>query len=262
MHFIVCIKQVLDPEMPVSSFRIDEEHMRVIPAQGIPPVISTFDENALEAALQLKEIHGGKVTAISLGYKLSRPIIKKSLSAGADDLLILDDPAFENMDSFATARVLARAITRLGDYDLILTGRQAADWDAGITGQALSEELDVPCITVARQIQLEDGLAIVERMVEDGYEIVESMLPCVITVSNDFGKLRPITIPGITQAKKKPVKELNATELGLNPVPASRCKLERLYVPSRMRTCKIIEEETPEKAGEALAERLHDQGII
>lgn len=262
MHFIVCIKQVLDPEMPVSLFRVDEELMRVIPAQGIPPVISTFDENALEAALQLKEIHGGKVTAISLGHKLSRPVIKKSLSAGADEMLILDDPAFENMDSFATARILAGAISKIGEYDLILTGRQAADWDAGITGQALSEELDVPCVTVARKIQLEAGLAIVERMVEDGCEVIESRLPCVITVSNDYGKLRQITMPGIMQARKKPVKEWKAADIELDPIPTSRCKLERLYVPSRKRTCKIIEEETPERAGEALAERLHDQGII
>ena len=152
MQIVVCIKQVLDPEMPSSSFKIDREERRVIPPQGTPPVLSPFDENALEAALRIKDGHGAKVIALSMGDKLARPVLRKTLAAGADELILLEDPAFEYTDSFTTAGVLAAAIRKIGDVEIIFTGRQAADWDSGITGCATAEELGVPCITVVRKV--------------------------------------------------------------------------------------------------------------
>ena len=150
MLIVVCVKQVLDPEMPRSVFKIDPQEKRVVPPRGTPPVLSPFDENALEAALRIKDQHGAKVIAMSMGSTLAQPVLRKTLAAGADELILLEDPAFQDVDSFASAGILAAAIRKIGDVDLVFTGRQAADWDSGITGCAIAEELGVPCITVVR----------------------------------------------------------------------------------------------------------------
>ena len=137
MNIVVCIKQVSDPEAPASAYKIDAESKRVI-LKGIPPVLSPFDENALEAALRIKDAHDSKVTVISMGRNLSKTVLMKSLAAGADELLLLEDVAFEEMDSYATAFILASAIRKSGQYALILTGREAADTNAGVVGEPIS----------------------------------------------------------------------------------------------------------------------------
>jgi len=254
MKIIVCVKQVMDPEMPVSSFQVDRAERKVFPPQGIPPVVSTFDENAIEAALRLKDKQGVEVLALSVGRKLSRPVVKKALSAGADALHLVEDSGFDDLDSFGIAEILAAAIKKIGAFDLVITGRQAADWDRGVTGSALAELLGVTCITVARKIEVEGGTVRVERVVDDGYEVVEASMPCVVTVTNDLGALRQITLPGIMQSKKKPVFEWKAGDLSLGKVPARRTELVDLFIPVRDTVCKLIEGETPEQAGEKLAE--------
>src|SRR5579883_737578 len=147
MDIVVCIKQVPDPEIPTSQFKVDEVAKRVVPPEGVAPVISTFDLHAIEAAIQLKEQHGGKVTVISLGPPSVRDALKRAIAMGCDAAVQLEDPAFEGGDSYATAVALAAAIKKLGTFDLVLTGRQAADWDSGQAPAALAELLDVaaPC---------------------------------------------------------------------------------------------------------------------
>lgn len=262
MQVIVCLKQVLDPEMPSSSFKIDPEKKCVLPPPGTPPVLSPYDENALEAALRLKDRHGARVTTLSLGNELARNVVKKSLAAGADELILLEDPIFAGLDSFANAEVLAAAIRRLGQYDLILTGRQAADWDVGITGLALAEALNLPAVTLARKIEVSNGKARVERVSPDGYEVVEAPLPCLITVDSDLGELRQITMPGILAAKKKPLREWGPADLNLSPGLSPRCELVDLYLPRREATCRIIEGQTPEEAAINLVEKLREEGLV
>ncbi|MDM8000222.1 MAG: electron transfer flavoprotein subunit beta/FixA family protein [Dehalococcoidia bacterium] len=261
MQIVVCVKQVLDPEMPRSAFKVDPEGKRVIPPKGTPPVISPFDENALEAALRLKDRHGGRVTVISAGNMLAQAVLRKTLAAGADELILLEDPSFQDLDSFATAGVLASAIRRIGDVQLVFTGRQAADWDAGITGCVLAEELGIPCITVARKVEISDGGAIVEREASDGSEIIETPLPCVITADSPLGELRPVTLPGLTAARKKPLHVWRAADLDLWPSPP-RCHLVDLYVPKHETVCEMIDGNTPEEAAVRLAGRLHEAGFL
>src|SRR4030042_6861129 len=134
MNIIVCCKQVPDPEAPPASFKIDAARNQVVPPPNVPPVISPFDENAVEAALKIKDKQGGKVTVISMGNNLSRDVVKKPLSMGADELILLEDPAFEGGDSWSNAYSLAAAIKTIGKYDIIFFGRQAADWDSGEVG--------------------------------------------------------------------------------------------------------------------------------
>ena len=137
MNIIVCIKQVPDPEGPQDCFAINPETVRVEP-RGIPPVLSLFDENALEAALRIKDAHGEevKITVVSVGRRISNAVLQKALAVGADDLVKVEGEAFESgsLDSFATASALAATIKQIDAYDLILAGRQAADWNAGQVG--------------------------------------------------------------------------------------------------------------------------------
>src|SRR5919202_3762773 len=124
MDIVVCIKQVPDPEIPTSQFRVDEAAKRVMPPEGVQPVVSTFDLHAIEAAIQVKEQHGGQVTALSLGPASVRDALKRAIAMGCDAAVQLEDPAFEGGDSYATATALAAAIRKVGPFDLVLTGRQ------------------------------------------------------------------------------------------------------------------------------------------
>jgi len=127
INIIVCVKQVLDPELPPSLFRINTETNKVIPPRGRTPVLSTFDENALEAALKIKDAQEANITVISMGSGLDEMILRETLAVGGDELIFLEDDSFQDADSYSTACVLAAAIQKVGAYDLILCGRQAAD---------------------------------------------------------------------------------------------------------------------------------------
>ncbi len=262
MQIVVCIKQVLDPEMPYSAFKIDADAKRVIPAQGTPPVISPYDENALEAALRVKDAYGATVIALSLGDRLARSVLRKSLAAGADELILIEDPANDGLDSFASASILAAAIRKLGGVDLVFTGRQAADWDTGIAGCAIAEELKMPCITVARKVDVQDGSVRVERLLYNGFEVIETPLPCVITVDSDLGELRQVTMQGLISAKKKQVNAWKLSDLKLKSPPPPRCELLTLWIPKRKRVCEIISGENAEDAAVKLANRLFEESML
>ena len=261
MQVVVCIKQVLDPEMPRSAFKIDPKEKRVVPPRGTPPVLSPFDENALEAALRVKDEHGAKVVAISMGSTLAQAVLRKTLAAGADELILVEDPMFQDLDSFATAGILVSAIRKIGDVDIVFTGRQAADWDSGITGCAIAEELGIPCITLARKVEMNDRRVRVERLSADGFEIVQATLPCVITVDSALGELRQVTLQGLSAARKKPLHVWKAADLHLPPLPP-RCELLDLYIPKRETVCEVIKGETPEEASARLADRLHEEHFL
>jgi len=156
---------MFDPEAPISTFRIDPEAKRAIPAPGVPPVLNPYDENCLEAALRIKEIHPSKITVISMGKDLPKAVVKKSLAAGADELVLLEDDILENLDGYATAYALAAAIKKIEEYDLILAGRQAADTNAGQVGSGIAEILGIPSVTMAQKVELVDGKVRVERVV-------------------------------------------------------------------------------------------------
>jgi electron transfer flavoprotein beta subunit len=254
MRVIVCVKQVMDPETPASSFRVDREKREVIPPSGTPPVVSTFDESAIEAALRLKDKNGAEVFSLSIGRKLSRPVVKKALSAGADELFLVEDEVLNDIDSFGAAQVLAESIKKIGDFDIIITGRQAADWDCGITGVALADLLGMPYVTVAQKIEVEAETVMVERVVDDGVEMVETSMPCLITVGNDLGQLRQITLPGINKAKKKPMTVWKASDIGFDKKPVPKLEMADLFIPTVDTVCEFIEAESSEEAAEKLAD--------
>jgi electron transfer flavoprotein beta subunit len=266
LNMIVCIKQVPDWEAPADTFKIDPERKKVIPPANIDPRISLFDEHAIEAALQLREKHGGKVTIVSLGPDFAQRAVKQAVAMGADEGILLKDPAFEDSDTYATAYLLAEAIRKIGAFDLILCGRQAADWDVGQVGLGVAELLGIPCVSIAQKLEVSDGRVTVERIVEGGYDVIEVGLPALITVSNEINKPRYPTLRGIMAAGKKQIPTWDAAALAIDPArigaAAAHAKVLRLYVPVHEAHCEFLEGDTDEEKGEKLALRLREAKLI
>ena len=266
MNMIVCCKQVIDPEAPPASFKVDASANKVAPPPGVPPVISPFDEQAVEAALRVKDAQGGKITAITLGTGLLRDVVKKPLSMGADELVLLEDEAFDEGDGWSTANALAMAIKKIGEYDLIFCGRQAADWDTGQVGSGIAEILGLPSVTLAKKVEITDGKARVERVTADGYEVVEVSLPALITVSNEIGQPRYPTIKGIMAAKSKQPIIWKPTDIGVDPsqvgATGRRTEILGLFQPVREDKCEIIDGESSEEAAANLALKLREAKIL
>ena len=263
LKIIVCIKLVPDPEGPPNAFKVDPDAKKMT-AVGLPPVISPFDENALEVALQLKEKHGGSVTAVSMGRKLAKPVLKKALGVGADDLIILEDERFNNeLDSYSTAYVLSSALEKIGAYDLIFAGRQASDWNSGQVGIILAEILKIPSISLAQKVSVEGSKVFVERLKRNGYEIVETSMPALITVDSQVGDLRYPPLQALIAARKRPLTQWGIAELEMDPG-----KLEDKRIlsfsppPSRERSCFLIKSESPEENAEILVNKLQEDKAI
>ena len=267
MHIIVCVKQVPDPEGPQSCFAINPETNRVEP-RGIPPVLNTFDESALEAALRIKDAGGEevKITVLTLGHKISKNVMLKALAPGADELIQVEDETFApgRLDSHGTARALAAAIKKAGEVDLVLAGRQAADWNAGQVGITLALELGMPVVTLASTMEFQEGFLLAERALLDRHEKVKCSLPAVVMVSSEIGVLRYPSLLQIKAAKKKPAVSWSAGDVGFDAQAArNRLTVRRLYEPElRSRDCVMIDGESPEEAGERLAQRLRQDGVV
>ena len=267
MHFVVCAKQIPDPETPPAAFRIDEAKNEVIPAQGISPVLSQFDGMAAEAALRIVEAAGeGRITVISLGQESAQAAIKQVLAMGADEGILLEDEALQGGDSYTTARTLAAAIEHLGDVDAVFCGRQAADWDMGQVGIGIAELLGWPAAIIGKDVQVDDGNLDVQRVLADGFETVSMPMPAVVTISNEIGDPRYPKLQQIMQAAKKTVTRLGASDLGLDPSTVgdagARLKLERLFIPELGGEVEMMEGETAAEQAQALARTLREAKIL
>jgi len=250
MKIIVCAKQIPDPEAPLSDVSVNSEKMEVI--VDAPQVISPFDENALEAAVRIKEDVDAKIIVLSLGKKVSDTVLRKTLAAGADELILLEDDAFEKLDSHSTAAALAGAIRKIGEYDLVLTGRQAGDWDSGQVGLILGEMLALPCVNLARAIRVEDGSVVADKSLPDGYERVKAEMPALITVSNEVGELRYISRTKMLKMMKgsSSISSWKSGDIGVTPEALHKMGIAALSSPPDMgRDCQFIEGAPNEQAG-------------
>jgi electron transfer flavoprotein beta subunit len=254
INIIVCAKQIPDPEVPFSNISVDVENKEVL--VDAPNVISPYDENALEAAIRIKEELGGKITVLSLGRKVADTVLRKTLAAGADALILIEDPAFERLDSTSVAYVLSRAIQKIGAYDLVLTGRQAGDWDSGQVGLILAEWLGIPAISLARSIKIKEDRVLVEKTVPVGYEVVEAGLPALVTVSNEVGELRYVSRSKMMALLKRPapIPKWGTKDLVDQVERLKTIQLVELSPPPDMRReCLIIEGASPEEKADKLA---------
>jgi electron transfer flavoprotein beta subunit len=264
LHIVVCVKQVPDWDIPPSSFKVDEAAKKVVPPPGVAAVTSQFDAIAVEAAMRIKDAGSdAKVTVMSMGQPTAREVIKQGLAMGGDEGVLLVDDAFNNLDPSGTATVLSTAIKKLGDVDLVLTGRQAVDWDMGVTGTLIAEMLDAPVVTFAKSVSIADGKVRVERVLPDAFETVEATLPLIVTVSNELGEPRYPKLPQIMAAGKKQVTTWSAADLGLDGAAlAPKLTLEQLFVPVVDTKVEIMQGDTPEEQATALARRLKEARLI
>ena len=265
LHIVVCVKQVPDWDIPPASFKVDESTKKVVPPPGVAPVVSQFDAIAVEAAMRIKDADAAntKVTIMSMGPATARDVIKHGLAMGGDEGVLLTDDAFNNLDSYGTATVLSSAIKKLGDVDLVLTGRQAVDWDLGVTGTLIAEMIGAPVVTFAKAVSVANGTVTVERVLPDAFETVEAPLPAVVTVSNELGEPRYPKLQQIMAAAKKTVNNWAAGDIGVDAAALEpRVTLESLYVPVVDTKVEIMQGDTPEEQAMALARRLKEAKLI
>lgn len=266
MNIIVCMKQVLDPEIPPVKFKVDTGALKVVPPEGIPPVINPYDANAVELALQLKEKHGGKITVLTVGEPTVVDSVKHAIAMGADEGFIINDEAFRGSDSYSLAAILTKAIKKTGDFDLIIFGRQAADWDEGLVGPIVAENLGLPMVTQVKTA-VPDGKELhMTRVTLEGSQIFAAPMPVAITVGSEVGLPRLPAGWGIIQATRKQIPVWNAADIGMSPNeagPDAACrKLVKLFIPDRGRTCEMITRDTLEEAAAGLADRLKEVGAL
>lgn len=270
MRIVVCIKQVPNPDIAPSVFRIDEEAGKVVALPGISPVINPFDEQAVEAAVQIREnspnaedVH---ITVLTLAEEPPAKIVKHALALGADEGVILSGACFAGSDSFATANALAAAIRTIGETDLVLTGLQAADSDAGVVGLGIAELLGVPAFTLAKKISLNKNEISVTRAIGDDEQTIVAPLPAVVTIAHEFGAVRAPNLRETMRASKKPVRNWDPETIGLTAEEVGRSGalsvVERLYQPVREVECEWLDGDDPVVAAKALAARLCEQNLL
>lgn len=267
MRILVCVKEIQNPEIASSVFRVNEERKEVIPLAGLPLVTSPFDEQAVEAALRIRDKHPCQVTVLTLGPDNAKAAIKRALSMGADDGVHTLNGGLEQADSATVARVLAEVIRRLGQFDLILTGRQAADWDSGIVGCGIAQLLDLPVVTFAKSVQLEDSQLIVERVLDDGLETVQAPMPCVVTISNELGEPRKATLRETMRAAKKPTQVNSLEDLGFDAAQLRaererRQIRERLFIPSKTIDCDLVVGDSVQEMAKQVVSKLSANKLI
>src|SRR5512147_1718591 len=210
MHIIVLVKQVPD----AAEVKINRETNTLI-RDGVPSIINPYDLYAIEEALRLREKHGGRVTAVTMGPPQAAEALKEAVSLGVDDVVLLSDRAFAGADTWATSYVLSQGIKKIGAYDLVIAGKQAIDGDTAQVGPETADMLGIPFVAYIRKIdKAESGTMVAERLMDEGYDIVETSLPALITVVKEINEPRVPSLKGKMKAKNLKVTPWTAAEIG------------------------------------------------
>ena len=261
MHVVVCIKQVPN----TSDVKINPETNTLV-REGVESIINPFDENALEAALVLKDTQGAKVTVITMGPPQAEHALREALARGADDVILLSDRAFAGSDTWATSYTLAQAIRRLDAPDLLLFGKQAIDGDTAQVGPGVAEFLDWPIITYIRKLEVADGRARVERVFEDGYEKMDAPLPVALTVLKEMNVPRMASLKGRMHAKKAVIEMQTADSVQADPkeigLKGSPTRVVKIFTPPKKGAGEKMDGSEPLVAARWLVEKLKTQKII
>ena len=260
MNIIVCIKQVPD----TTEVKIDPKTGRLI-REGVPSIVNPEDKNAIEAALRIKEKNNADITVLTMGPPQAEDALRESLAMGADEAVLLCDVKFAGSDTWATANALTAGIKKIGNYDLILCGRQAIDGDTAQVGPQLAESLQIPQITYAQKIELNNGNVKVERELEDGYEIIEAKLPALITCTNNLNQSRYPTLQGIDNSFSKEIKTWTAKDVGAKDedvgIQSSPTNVKKTFTPAAKAPGIMLKGSIKEMAHE-LIEKFKEKEII
>lgn len=265
MKIIVCIKQV--PE--VSEVKINPETNTLI-REGVPSIVNPFDTYAIEEAVRLREKYGGTVVVLTMGPPQAERALREAVEVGADEMVLLSDRAFAGSDTLATSFALATAIRKIGDFDLILCGKQAMDGDTGQVGPGIAEFLDLPLLTYVKKIEeveeIEAGKRIrVQAMTDSGHDVLEAPLPAVLTVVKEINEPRLPTLRTKMKAKKVQPTVWTAEDV---KAPAEKIGLEgsptvvwKIFVPKPRSGGEMLDG-TPSEIAEQLHNRLKEHHLI
>jgi len=261
MNIIVGIKQVPG----TTEVKIDPATNTLI-RQGIENIINPFDTYAIEEAVRLREKHGGKVTVLTMGPPQAEVALREAISLGADDAVLLSDRAFAGADTWATAYTLSRAVIKIGQFDLVICGRQTIDGDTGQVGPELAEMLDAPFVAYVSKVEeVRDGYLRVLRMVEEGHELIETTLPAVITVSKEINTPRLPSLRGIMKSKSAKIAAWGLNELGIDKdmvgLAGSSTQVVKVFFPQRVFAAEILQG-TAEAKVASLVEKLQEAGLV
>lgn len=262
MDILVCVKQVPD----TAEIKLDPVTNTLIRA-GVPSIVNPFDKNALEAAVQLKEAHGGTVTVITMGPEQAKDALKECVSVGADRGVLVSDHAFGGSDTYATSYILSQAIKRLGNFDLIICGKQAIDGDTAQVGPAIAEHLGMPLLTYAAKIELKDNKVCINRETDEGYDIVEANLPAVCTVVKSINEPRFSTVKSKMAANKAKfevlttaeLSDIDSTKIGLKGSPT---RVKKTFVPAKREAGTRIKEATDKDTALKLVGMLVEAKLV
>ncbi|MEI6631628.1 MAG: electron transfer flavoprotein subunit beta/FixA family protein [bacterium] len=260
MNIIVCIKQV--PE--TTEVRINPETNTLI-REGVKSIINPFDMYAIEEGVRFKERFGGKVTVITMGPPQAEAALREAISMGADEGILVCDRAFAGSDTWATSYTLSGAIKKLGSFDLILCGKQASDGDTAQVGPGISTHLDIPQVTYVKKIEeVKEKVMRVERMLEEGYEVIETPMPVLLTVVKEINEPRIPSLKGMIRAKQAKITTWTQKELSLDPQQIGLCgsptQVVKIFSPPHRTGGLIFTGEIPEmvtKLVDLLKDEVH-----
>jgi len=260
MNIIVSIKQVPD----TTEIKIDPVTNTLV-RDGVPSIINPFDENAIEEGLKLREKHGGKVTVITMGPPQAESALREALAMGVDDVILISDRKFAGSDTWATSYTLAQAIKKIGHYDILLFGKQAIDGDTAQVGPGVAEWLNIPQVAYIRKLEVNGNIAKVERVMEDGYEVIEVKLPALFTVLKEINEPRYPSLKGKLLAKKREIPvwkaediEADEDKIGLENSPTN---VVRTFTPTPRGKGEIFQGEVPDMVKE-LVKRLQEIKLV
>ncbi len=253
MHIVVCIKQVPDTH----DVKIDPK-TNTLMREGVQSIVNPFDMYAIEEALRLRERLGGTVTAISMGPPQAESALREAISMGVDKAILVSDRAFAGSDTWATSYTLSMALRKIGDYGIVLFGKQASDGDTAQVGPGVATHLDLPQITYVRKIEaVDDGQIVAERLLESGYEVIRSPLPCVLTVVKEINEPRLPSLKGKMAARKAEVVKWTAADIGGEPaklgLDGSPTKVVRVFTPPARKGGQMLAGEPPEMVRKLVA---------
>lgn len=262
MKLVVCVKQVPN----TNEIKINPETGTLI-RDGVESILNHDDANALEQALQIKDMDPETtVTVITMGPPQAREMLQECIAMGADEAILLSDRALGGSDTWATSNALAAGIRKLGDFDLIFTGRQAIDGDTAQVGPQIAEKLGLPQVTYVKEFRLEGKTAIVKRALEDGYEELKLQLPCVLTAIKDLNTPRYMSIRGILKAANSEIKVWSAEDIGVNKetvgLKASPTNVFRSFTPKPKGKGIAVAGDTPKEQAANLLKDLTQKHII
>ncbi len=261
MNIVVLIKQVPD----TSEVKINRETNTLI-RDGVPSIVNPYDLYAIEEALRLREKHGGKVTAITMGPPQAAEALKDAVSLGVDEAVLLSDRSFAGADTWATSYALSKGIRKIGDFDLVIAGKQAVDGDTAQVGPETAEMLGLPFVAYIRKIERIDGKNMVaERLMDEGYDVVETSLPAVITVVKEINQPRLPSLKGKMRAKNLKVTAWNAKDIGADEnrcgLKGSPTKVVKIFPPAPRGQREILRGSAEEQVV-TVAKKLKEQSVI